>query len=82
MQERAAAKQARLLADATALLQDLGLSSSTVLDPTRRIFVNRNLRFDQIRCVGFDMDYTVAPYVKRNIEELSFKMTAERLVKI
>jgi 5'-nucleotidase len=81
MQDRAAAKQARLLTDATALLQDLGLSSATLFDPTRRIFVNRNLRFDQIRCVGFDMDYTVASYVKRNIEELSFRMTAERLVK-
>ncbi len=81
MQDRTASKQARLLADATALLQDLGLTSATALDPTRRIFVNRNLRFDQIRCVGFDMDYTVASYVKRSIEELSFRMTAERLVK-
>jgi 5'-nucleotidase len=54
--------------------------STTVLDPSRRIFTCRNLRFDQIKQIGFDMDYTLAPYVKRNIEELSFKMTAERMV--
>lgn len=55
---------------------------ATALDPSRRIFVNRNLRFDQIRQIGFDMDYTLAPYVKRNLEELSFRLTAERLVKV
>lgn len=53
---------------------------ATALDPSRRIFVNRNLRFDQIRQIGFDMDYTLAPYAKRNLEELSFRLTAQRLV--
>ncbi len=51
------------------------------LSPSRRIFVNRNLRFDRIRQIGFDMDYTLAPYVKRNIEELSFQMTKEKMVR-
>jgi 5'-nucleotidase len=46
----------------------------------RQIFVNRNLRMDQIQAVGFDMDYTLAAYVKQNIEALSFRLTAERLV--
>ncbi|MBK6683148.1 MAG: HAD-IG family 5'-nucleotidase [Deltaproteobacteria bacterium] len=54
---------------------------ANALSPGRRIFTCRNLRFDQISQVGFDMDYTLAPYVKRNIEELSFRLTAERLVK-
>ncbi len=63
------------------LLTELDIpNEGTLLDPTRRIFVNRNLRFDQIRQVGFDMDYTLAPYVKRNIEELSFQLTAKRMV--
>lgn len=53
---------------------------ANALDPSRRIFVNRNLRFEQIRQIGFDMDYTLAPYVKRNLEALSFKLTAKRLV--
>lgn len=53
---------------------------ASALDPSRRIFVNRNLRFEHIRQIGFDMDYTLAPYVKRNLEALSFKLTAQRLV--
>ena len=62
------------------VLEDLGLTTGSALDPTRRIFVNRNLRFDQITHVGFDMDYTLARYEKEAIEELSFSMTADRLV--
>ncbi len=53
---------------------------STALDPSRKIFVNRTLRFDQIRQIGFDMDYTLLPYSKRHIEELSFKLTVEKLI--
>lgn len=52
----------------------------STLEQERRIFVNRNLRFDQVRQIGFDMDYTIAPYQKRQIEELSFRLTAEKLV--
>ena len=60
---------------------ELGITHQGIIqDPSDRIFVNRNLRFDHISHVGFDMDYTLAPYVKRNIEELSFRMTKERLV--
>lgn len=70
-----------VLVDVNQTLEHLGLTSqSAVLDPTRRIFVNRNLRFDLVRAVGFDMDYTLAAYEKRNIEELSFRLTAEKLV--
>ncbi len=46
----------------------------------RQIFVNRNLRLDTIELVGFDMDYTLAIYRLRRIEELSFQMTLRRLV--
>ena len=46
----------------------------------RQIFVNRNLRMDKIDLVGFDMDYTVAIYHLRQLEELAFQMTAGRLV--
>src|SRR6185503_16445994 len=52
----------------------------STLEQERRIFVNRNLRFDQVKQIGFDMDYTLAPYQKRQIEELSFRLTAEKLV--
>ena len=46
----------------------------------RQVFVNRNLRMDRIEAVGFDMDYTLAIYQLRELEELAFSMTAARLV--
>lgn len=48
--------------------------------PERQVFVNRNLRMDRIEAVGFDMDYTLAIYQLRELEELAFTMTAARLV--
>ena len=45
-----------------------------------RVFVNRNLRMDQIELIGFDMDYTLALYDQSRIEELSMKCTLEKLV--
>jgi HAD superfamily 5'-nucleotidase-like hydrolase len=47
----------------------------------REIFVTRNLRMDRISLVGFDMDYTLAIYHLRQLEELAFQMTLERLVR-
>lgn len=52
-----------------------------VLEPARQVFVNRNMRMDHVKLVGFDMDYTLLPYSKRSIEELSFRLTAEKLVR-
>ena len=46
----------------------------------RQVFVNRNLRMDKIELVGFDMDYTLAMYSLRHLEDLAFRMTLERLV--
>ena len=46
----------------------------------RRVFCNRNLRMDEIDLVGFDMDYTLAIYNQRNIENLSVECTLEKLV--
>lgn len=48
---------------------------------SRRIFVNRNLRMDLVDLVGFDMDYTLAIYHMRRIEQLSFDMTLALLVR-
>ena len=50
------------------------------LPHSRQIYANRALRLDQISLVGFDMDYTLAVYSMRNIEELAFRMTLQRLV--
>ncbi|HEX8536728.1 MAG TPA: HAD-IG family 5'-nucleotidase [Cystobacter sp.] len=46
----------------------------------RDIFVNRNLRMSGIELVGFDMDYTLAIYHMRRLEELAYDMTLARLI--
>jgi 5'-nucleotidase len=45
----------------------------------QRVYVNRNLRLDQIQMVGFDMDYTLAIYNQAQIEELSVRATIDKL---
>jgi HAD superfamily 5'-nucleotidase-like hydrolase len=49
--------------------------------PSRRVFVNRALRMERIRCIGFDLDWTIAPYYRLPIEELIFELALDRLVK-
>lgn len=62
-------------------LLDLDPATRREVQRARQIFVNRNLRFDKIELVGFDMDYTLAVYHKRRSEELAFEMTLARLVR-
>ena len=50
------------------------------IERARQIFVNRNLRMNKIELVGFDMDYTLAIYHMRRIEQLSFEMTLKKLI--
>ena len=47
---------------------------------SRQIYTNRALKMEEISLVGFDMDYTLAVYSMRQIEELAFHMTLARLV--
>ncbi|MFO7155377.1 MAG: HAD-IG family 5'-nucleotidase [Pseudomonadota bacterium] len=70
--------------ESLALLEE-GLESllgreRTEVPGTRRIYVNRNLRMDQIDLVGFDMDHTLAVYSREEIEQLAFDLTVEKLV--
>jgi 5'-nucleotidase len=51
------------------------------IERARQIFVNRNLRMTKVELVGFDMDYTLAIYHMRRIEQLSFDMTLARLIR-
>ncbi|WP_375773670.1 HAD-IG family 5'-nucleotidase [Archangium gephyra] len=46
----------------------------------RDIFVNRNLRMAQVELIGFDMDYTLAIYHMRRLEQLAYDMTLAKLV--
>ena len=48
--------------------------------PESTIFVNRNLRMDNIKIIGFDMDYTLARYHQRAIEDLAYRLTIEKLL--
>ena len=46
----------------------------------REIYVNRTLRMDSIRHVGFDLDWTLASYHRDVLGELTYRLAAERLV--
>jgi 5'-nucleotidase len=45
------------------------------IERARQVFVNRNLRMSKVEVVGFDMDYTLAIYHMRRIEQLSYDLT-------
>uniref|UniRef100_A0A8C5FIC7 Cytosolic purine 5'-nucleotidase n=1 Tax=Gadus morhua TaxID=8049 RepID=A0A8C5FIC7_GADMO len=47
-----------------------------------RVFVNRSLAMEKIKCFGFDMDYTLAVYKSPEYESLGFELTVARLVSI
>lgn len=47
---------------------------------SRKIFVNRNLRLDKIKYIGFDMDFTLAIYKDHGFERLTYQETLRRLV--
>lgn len=51
------------------------------LDVPRRIFCNRSLNMSSIRCIGFDMDYTLASYKPETFESLAHEQTVKKLVK-
>ncbi|XP_029890479.1 cytosolic purine 5'-nucleotidase-like isoform X7 [Aquila chrysaetos chrysaetos] len=51
-------------------------------DCQHRIFVNRSLALEKIKCFGFDMDYTLAMYKSPDYEELAFVLLLEHLVSI
>ena len=76
----------RALREAGEVLSDEGLArllegaARIPVERARQVFVNRNLRMAQVEMVGFDMDYTLAIYHARRIEQLSFDLTLSRLV--
>lgn len=56
--------------------------SGSVFPPPagRRVYCNRNLRLDQIKAVGFDMDYTLAIYRQAEMDRQSIEATVDKLV--
>src|SRR4051794_36908635 len=64
------------------LLEALGQAVPRSLDisRSRRVYVNRNLKLEEIDLIGFDMDYTLALYNQRNLENLSIRCTLDKMV--
>jgi len=65
------------------LLEALGRATpKAAADPprSRRVFVNRTVRMDQIEVIGFDMDYTLALYHQPRLEALSAACTLRKMV--
>ena len=62
--------------------ENLSEFDGATMAPESTIFVNRNLRMDNIKVIGFDMDYTLARYHRRAIEELAYRLTIEKLLRI
>jgi len=65
-------------ATATALLDHLERDGEP--PPGRRVFVNRTLRMETIRYLGFDLDWTLADYERMPLEHLTFGLTIDRLI--
>ena len=55
-------------------------SAESHIPLSQRIFVNRNLKMQNIRMLGFDMDHTLAVYKKAPFEELAYRATLKKLV--
>jgi hypothetical protein len=71
------------------VLEQVGLSNLKQISllPEKRqlstndVFCNRELRFDAIRAIGFDMDYTLAQYQQPAFDQLAFDGAKEKLVR-
>lgn len=50
------------------------------IDPGNRVFVNRTLNLNNIKLVGFDMDYTLVTYNVPAFEEATYKIVLQKLV--
>jgi HAD superfamily 5'-nucleotidase-like hydrolase len=77
-----AERRARALFSNTELARLLSLPpvQARQVPRARDIFVNRNLRMTSVDLIGFDMDYTLAIYHMRRLEQLAYDMTLAKLV--
>lgn len=48
----------------------------------QKIFVNRSLTLENIKCYGFDMDYTLAIYKSPDYEIMGFELIKDRLLAV
>lgn len=50
------------------------------IPPGRQVFVNRAVRLEKTRFVGFDLDWTLADYDQEAMSRLAFELAVDRLV--
>jgi HAD superfamily 5'-nucleotidase-like hydrolase len=50
------------------------------IEPRDRVYVNRDLNLSKIDWLGFDMDYTLAIYHQQALDDLSVRLTVERMI--
>ncbi|KAM3600082.1 uncharacterized protein V6R79_017108 [Siganus canaliculatus] len=66
--------------------KDIGAATAPLPKAKRgfdqKVFVNRSLTLENIKCYGFDMDYTMAMYKSPDYESLGFELIRDRLVSI
>jgi 5'-nucleotidase len=65
-------------------LEDISVSDAEgnwKIERTQQIYCNRDLRLDDVTFLGFDMDYTLAPYNQAELDALSVELTLERMVR-
>ncbi|XP_076020384.1 5'-nucleotidase, cytosolic II, like 1 [Genypterus blacodes] len=62
----------------SSLSDEAGLKTSL----EHKVFVNRSLTLEDIRCYGFDMDYTLAMYKSPDYESLGFELLRDRMVSV
>uniref|UniRef100_A0A8C6NVP5 5'-nucleotidase, cytosolic II, like 1 n=1 Tax=Nothobranchius furzeri TaxID=105023 RepID=A0A8C6NVP5_NOTFU len=51
-------------------------------DFDKKVFVNRSLTLESIKCYGFDMDYTLAMYKSPDYESTGFELLRDRMVSV
>ncbi|XP_015242775.1 PREDICTED: cytosolic purine 5'-nucleotidase-like [Cyprinodon variegatus] len=51
-------------------------------DIDKKVFVNRSLTLENIKCYGFDMDYTLAMYKSPDYESMGFELLRDRMVSV
>ncbi|XP_036450498.1 5'-nucleotidase, cytosolic II, like 1 [Colossoma macropomum] len=66
----------------SAELETMGETLAGKRDIPHRVFVNKSVTLENIKCYGFDMDYTLAIYKSPEYEGLGFEMLRDRLVSI
>uniref|UniRef100_A0A7N6AR74 5'-nucleotidase, cytosolic II, like 1 n=1 Tax=Anabas testudineus TaxID=64144 RepID=A0A7N6AR74_ANATE len=62
--------------------RDTDEKQSLKRDIDQKVFVNRNVTLENIKCYGFDMDYTLAIYKSPEYESLGFELMRDRMVSV